>query len=222
MCVVNILLSKSRFNEPWGRGEVSKYVGGKDKVVVVPFSFHEDWIRDEDGFHKAYNKDCGKYYEEIVAPFRDLGVKECNIVFLNYFRDSKEEMREALESASVVFFTGGFPEKAVLRVREKGIEKYLNDKVIIGISAGALMQLQSFHISPDDDYDEFSYYEGLGLIENDFYVEVHYGNFEGQDDCIKRVLEEKASKVYGIRDNGGIILDGGKITLLGEVTTFYK
>lgn len=90
----------------------------------------------------------------------------------------------------------------------------------IGASAGALMQLKDYFISPDKDYAEFMYYKGLGLINKDFYIEVHYENTEIQNECIKRVLKEKADIVYAIKDNGGIIVENGELLLLGDVVTF--
>ena len=34
-------------------------------------------------------------------------------------------------------------------------------------------ELSFSYLSPDDDYPEFKYYEGLPYL-NDFYMEVHY------------------------------------------------
>ena len=40
------------------------------------------------------------------------------------------------------------------------------------------MQLNEYFCTPDKDYDYFDFYKGLGLIDDDIYVEVHY---EGAD-----------------------------------------
>ena len=51
-----------------------------------------------------------------------------------------------------------------------------HDGVMMGYSAGAVIQLAEYHLSPDDVYPEFEYYEGLPCL-NDFYMEVHYQSF---------------------------------------------
>ncbi|MGL4773358.1 MAG: Type 1 glutamine amidotransferase-like domain-containing protein, partial [Clostridium sp.] len=122
--------------------------------------------------------------------------------------------------STIVLLTGGLPDKAVERVLEKNLLPSMQDKKIIGASAGAVMQFKNYYISPDDDYKYFNYYNGLGFLKNDFYIEVHYENTDIQNECIKRVLNEKANKVYAITNNGGIIIENNKVEVLGEVHIF--
>ena len=65
-----------------------------------------------------------------------------------------------------------------------------HDGILMGYSAGAVIQLAEYHLSPDDDYPEFKYYEGLPYL-NDFYMEVHYEGTAVQDESIQRVLAER-------------------------------
>lgn len=151
------------------------------------------------------------------------GISEDNITMLNYFEDSSEKMKEDIKKSDVIFLTGGLPEKAVERVNEKGLlQSIKGSQVVVGSSAGALMQLAHYHISPDDDYDEFCYFDGIGLVDKNFYVEVHYENSDVQNESIEKVLREKTDKVYAITNNGGIIVDDGKVRTLGEVEIFMR
>ncbi|EPZ54469.1 peptidase S51 family protein [[Clostridium] sordellii ATCC 9714] len=61
------------------------------------------------------------------------------------------------------------------RLKEfKIIEDIENYKgIVMGSSAGAMVQVAQYHITPDKDYDTFSYNEGLNMI-TDFDIEVHY------------------------------------------------
>jgi peptidase E len=220
--MINILLSQYNFNHEWAKETVQKYITPNDKIAVIPFAFSEKWISNSEEWDKAYDRSCGKYYKEIVEPFIELGINEDNIIWLNYFEDADDEMKKAIESSKIIFLTGGFPERAVERLIEKELLNYINNnnKLVIGASAGALMQLNNYFTSPDEDYTEFMYYHGLGLINKDFYIEVHYENTDVQNDCIKRVLKERTDTVYAIKDNGGIIVDNGNFILLGDVVTF--
>ncbi len=55
----------------------------------------------------------------------------------------------------------------------------------IGSSAGAMIQIAKYHITPDEDYNTFTYNKGLNLIK-DFDIEVHYEGTEVQNKYIKR------------------------------------
>ena len=85
--------------------------------------------------------------------------------------------------------------------------------IVMGYSAGAVIQLAEYHLSPDDDYPEFKYYEGLPYL-SDFYLEVHYEGKVVQKSAIQRVLEERKKRVYATACmKGAIIVENGKIKL---------
>jgi peptidase E len=219
--MVNILLSHYFFHEDWVKNALKKYINQSDKVVIVPFAFSEEWVSNNAEWQNAYNKDYGKYYREVVEPFLEYGIKEDNIIWLNYFEDTESEMKRIVEESNIVFFTGGLPHRAVERVIERGLLNYINNcRVIIGASAGALMQLGNYYISPDEDYSDFVYCNGLGLINKDFYIEVHYEDTDIQNNCIKKVLKEKTDTIYAIGDRGGIVVDSENVLLFGDIVTF--
>lgn len=97
-----------------------------------------------------------------------------------------------------------------------------HDGLVMGYSAGAVIQLAEYHLSPDDDYPEFKYYEGLPYL-NDFYMEVHYEGTEVQNKSIQRVLAERGKTVYATALRAGAILvDNGEIKRVGDVRVFHK
>jgi peptidase E len=221
--MVNILLSDYNFHEAWAKDTIKKYINHSDKVVVIPFAFSEKWISNDAEWQNAYNRNYGKYYREVVEPFLEYGIDEENIIWLNYFEDTDVEMKRIIENSNIIFLTGGLPDRAVERVIERRLLKYIeNCKIVMGASAGALMQLNKYFISPDEDYSEFIHCQGLGLINKDFYIEVHYEDTDTQNNCIERVLKEKTDMIYAIRDKGGIIVDSDNLLLLGDVVTFKK
>lgn len=217
-----MLFSLYNFHESWAKDIVSKYIRSNNKVLIIPFSFNEKICSDID-WQKAYSKNNGKYYESVVIPFLSYGIKEENINWINYFKDTKENAKNKIKNANIIFFTGGLPDKMMLRLMEfnfiEDIENFTG--VIIGSSAGAMIQISEYHITPDEDYNTFTYNTGLNLIK-EFDVEVHYEGTEIQNKYIYKVLGEKRDKVYAITNVGGIIVDNEKITLLGDTKTFTK
>ena len=208
------------FHENWANDVVKKYINATDKVLIIAFSFGDEICNNKE-WQNAYSKSNGKYYESVVMPFINYGVKEENIEWLNYFKDTKEIANVKIKNSNILFFTGGLPDKMMSRLTEfdliSDIEKFTG--VIIGSSAGAMIQISEYHIIPDDGYNIFSYNEGLKMI-NDFDIEVHYEGTEVQNKYIKKVLEEKKDKVYAITNSGGIIYDNKNATLLGDTKTF--
>lgn len=220
--MINMLFSEYNFHESWAKDIVGKYIDSSDRILIIPFSFNEK-ISSDDKWQKSYSKSNGKYYESIVIPFKNYGIKEGNINWINYFRDRKEDAKVKIRNSDIIFLTGGLPDKMMSRLVEfnliEDIESFRG--IIIGSSAGAMVQVSEYHITPDADYEAFSYNSGLNIINN-FDIEVHYEGTELENKYIKKVLEEKKDKIYAITNSGGIVVDNGNIILLGNTITFSK
>ncbi|HPD99854.1 MAG TPA: Type 1 glutamine amidotransferase-like domain-containing protein [Bacillota bacterium] len=219
--MVNILLSNYDINKDWIINEVKKYVNEYSKVTVIPFSFSSDEIKNLIDWNLLYNPINGYHYSSIVDQFKDVGVKEENIKFLNYFSDDTKTMKQILNNSDVVFFTGGSAELSMGRIKKKDLLDAIRKcKIIIGASAGAMIQLEEYFGSPDDEYPEFKYYPGLGLIDACFSIEVHYQSTESQNTSIQKVLKKGMKTVYGITDNGALIYKDNEVKVFGDVKIF--
>lgn len=91
--------------------------------------------------------------------------------------------------------------------------------IIMGWSAGAMMQCYDYYLSPDEDYPNFIYERGLKCIK-DFAVEVHYKNTDFQNKSIEKFIKETGKKVYVTEASSGIIVDGSNIQLLGKARLY--
>ncbi|MDS1004485.1 Type 1 glutamine amidotransferase-like domain-containing protein [Clostridium sporogenes] len=220
--MINMLFSLYNFHESWARDIVIKYINSNDKVLIIPFSFG-DKISSNKDWQYSYNTENGKCYESIVAPFVNYGIKEENINWINYFEDTKENAKVKIKNSNIIFFTGGLPDKMMSRLIEFDLIDIIENftGIIIGSSAGAMVQIAEYHITPDEDYNAFTYNLGLNMINN-FDIEVHYEGTKVQNKYIKKVLLEKKDKIYAITNNGGVVVDNEKITLLGDTQTFSK
>ena len=70
----------------------------------------------------------------------------------------------------------------------------------------------------DEDYPEFSYQNGLGCLSG-FDIEPHFRRSKIQMESIEKVKEEKGISIYGIYEDGGMIIDKG-ITCFGKIDLF--
>lgn len=220
--MVNILLEGYDTALPWLYDELKNYIKPTHSVAVVAFSFRNSRVRSLADWNKLYSKENGFFYGGIVDGFKAYGIREDNITFINYFSDTKESAARKIESADIVYFLGGLPDRMMGRINEFELYDILmkHDGIVMGYSAGAVIQLAEYHLSPDDDYPEFGYYDGLPYL-NGFYLEVHYENTDVQNEAIQRVLAERKKTVYATSFNkGAILVDNGQIKLLGEVKVF--
>jgi len=160
---MNILLDKLDFNESWAYETFKKIIKPEYKICVIPFAFHETWIKDKEEWEKSYNKLNGEYYKDTVSVFYTYGIEDKNIALVNYFEDSPESAKEKIMASDIILLTGGYPDKIMTRLEEFDLIDTVENHhgIIMGWSAGAMMQCFDYYISPDDDYLEFVYKKGL-------------------------------------------------------------
>ena len=222
--MINILLEGYDINADWLYDDLKKYILPNDSVTVVAFSFRDSEVKNSADWNLLYSKENSIYYNGIVGGFTAYGISENNITFLNYFEDTKESAKLKIDNADIVCFTGGCPDRMMDRIKEFDLVDVLRNfnGIVMGYSAGAVIQLSEYHLSPDKDYKEFKYYNGLAYLD-DFYLEVHYKNTKVQNKAIHRVLAEKGKTVYATTFmSGAVIVDNGNIKLLGDVKTFNE
>lgn len=214
---MNILFDSQDFDQDWARPTLSAYITPDCVITVIPFAFHETWVRDLNQWNECYNSFDGLYYPGIVKPFIKYAVKPENIRFINYFKDTANDLANALIDTDIVYFVGGFPEKTIERLIELGMKEIIENYngIIMGWSAGASMQAKEYFVSPDKHYQEYREHQGLNFIK-EFATKVHYDGSTEQIDSIRKYISKTGNKVYCLRKQSAIIYDNGKISLLGN------
>jgi hypothetical protein len=84
-----------------------------------------------------------------------------------------------------------------------------------------MIQMKEYHMSPDFDYPSFSYEEGLDLLKG-FSIEVHYRRRKKQKAALRKVNRAFRHPIYAIPDDGAMIVEGHKKTLLGTAFQMYQ
>lgn len=216
----HVLMNTSMIDENWCYHVLKKYIRPSDEVCVFALSFFDD-TRNVEDWNKQYAPGQGIWYRANTDVFFRYGIKKEQIHWVNYFNDSRVTIIQKVLSSNIILFTGGAPDLMMKRIKELKLKKILKNYqgLMIGYSAGAMIQLNEYHITPDEDYPEFKYLNGLGCID-DFKVEVHYHASKIQKESIERVQKEKGQTVYALYEDGGLIVNSRKIELFGKVDTF--
>ena len=217
--MVNVLLNYYNFDGDWAKPHLQKYVEGK-KVLILPLAYRPIQAWDNDSFLSIYGKG-GEKYPAITRPFLEYGLSESQLDWLNPY-DGKDHA-EQVKNADLLFFTGGMPEKAIARMEDLGITDAVKNfhGVVMGASAGAMLQLDVYHVTPDEDYADYGIWRGLGLVKG-LDLEVHFLNTPIQQQCSKRAVKEIGLPVYQMWHEGGLLIEEGKITVMGNVETIIS
>lgn len=96
-------------------------------------------------------------------------------------------------------------------------------KIIIGESAGACLHFKRYFITAKNNYYKyFAWYDGFGILNDPFYIDVHSINNRLYLDSLKRIAKEKSKTLYAIYNYGALILnrENGKIELYGNVGVY--
>lgn len=220
--MINILLDVLDFSADFLYEKFKRYIHPSDKVVILAFSYRDREVQNLRDWKMLYGKSGGQYYDSMVSPFLRYGIPEDHIEWINYYTDAKSKAAEQIRNADILYLPGGMPDRMMERIDDFNLRDAILEfqGVVMGYSAGALIQLQEYHLSPDQDYPEFTYFKGLPILK-DFYLEVHYEDGPVQNEAIRRVLKERRKTVYAmVTDRAAIVIDGPKVRLLGDVNVF--
>lgn len=213
--MTHILLNYYNFDGEWTQGKLEKFFRNK-RTVIVPLAYRETQIWDEQSWQSIYGKG-GEKYNNILRPFLSYGLKESDVAWLDFY-DRQTDLHKLLADAEGIFFTGGMPEKAIARMNELGITEDVkkSSAVIAGASAGAMLQLEKYHITPDEDYSSYEICNGLGMVSG-FDLEVHFLDTPLQNQCTRRAINDLQLPVFQMWHEGGLLVENGIVTALGNV-----
>ena len=171
--MINILLDVLDFSADFLYEELKRYIHPSDKVVILAFSYRDREVQNPHDWKMLYGKSGGRYYSSMVSPFLRYGIPEDHIEWINYYTDAKSKAAEQIRNADILYLPGGMPDRMIERIDDFNLRDTILQfqGVMMGYSAGALIRLEEYHLSPDQDYPEFCYFKGLPILK-DFYLEV--------------------------------------------------
>jgi peptidase E len=196
------------------------------KVVVLPWGFPDEL--DSNKLMNEYFKKGGEKYNKYIDPLKELGIDEKNIYIADCYGDSSKALKEKIEQSDILVLPGGNPEmfysKVVMEKELLYVLKYYKG-FIIGESAGAVFHQKRYFITAKNNYYKyFAFYDGFGIIDDPFYLDVHSTNNKLYLNKLQKIANEKNKKIYAIFDDGAIIYNrkNKEIKIFGNVKEFNK
>lgn len=218
----SVLLSEYEKGMKLVEKNLKKIVNSEQKAVIIAWAFPLEMDKktfDEEWFPKG-----GRRYNKYVGSLLKLGIKEENITILNCY--DKTNFKQIIDNSDVLVITGGNPEMLYSKVTQEteilyNIKHYKG--IIIGFSAGADLQLKRYFITAKNNYYKyFAFYDGFGVLDDPFYMDVHSINNKIYLSKLQKVANDKKKNVYAIFDDGAMIYNraSNKLELFGNVLTF--
>lgn len=201
--------------------DLLKIIPKNPKVAVFPWAFplEIDAKKLENDFFKKGEKRYNRY----INSLKKIGIKEKNIIICNCYSDSTEKLKRIIKESNILLLPGGNPEmffKKVVHDTEILYDIKHFKGMIIGESAGTELQLTRYFITAKNNYYKyFAFYDGFGIIDDPFYIDVHTINNKRYLDKLQIVSNEKNKIIYAIYDDGAIIYNrsNNSLKLYGNV-----
>lgn len=221
----SILLSEYEKGMDLVEKNLKKMIKTDYKAVIIAWTFPTELdlkTFDDEWFPKG-----GRRYNKYVGSLLNLGLKEENITILNcYDKENFKNFKKIIQESDILVITGGNPEMLYSKVAQEtellyDIKHYKG--IIIGFSAGADLQLKRYFITAKNNYYKyFAFYDGFGVLDDPFYIDVHSINNKMYLSKLQKVASEKKKNVYAIFNDGAMIFnrDSNELELFGNVLTF--
>ena len=219
----SVLLSDYEKGMSLIKDRLSKMIDHNYKVVIISWAFPSEINKKI--FEEEWFSVNGRRYNKYVGSLLKLGIKKENITILNCY-DNTKDFGSIIDNSDVILITGGNPEMLYSKVTHEteilyNIKHYKG--IIIGFSAGADLQLKRYFITAKNNYYKyFAFYDGFGVLNDPFYIDVHSMRNKKYLNKLQNVANEKKKNVYAIFDDGAIIYNrnSNDIEIFGNVLTF--
>lgn len=219
--MINILMSRGILGTPSMVDALKETIQSHYKVAFLLYSFFEKDFPNEQSYHDYY-ENGSEYYTKMVQSFAPYGIKEDQLIWIDYYKDDVKTAKNKIKDADILYFPGGSPDQMMRRIIDRDLKETIENhqKIYIGSSAGTMIQFQTYHISKDKDYHAFRYEEGLNLLHG-FSVEVHYRRRKKQKSALRKVFRAYRHPIFTIPDDGLLIVDSEGITLVETADILY-
>ncbi|MBN2016463.1 Type 1 glutamine amidotransferase-like domain-containing protein [Candidatus Dojkabacteria bacterium] len=152
-----------------------------------------------------------------------------NFLYFDLDKEFDKRMISEVEKSEAVYLSGGNTFHFIHLIRKRKFSRVLRDfvscgKVLIGLSAGSMIMTPTIRVSVDyhnhlGDFDELNVdeiksYKGLSLVDFEF---LPHFNLKPKRNFAENYLKRRGRDIYTCCDGSGIIVEGKKLKLIGEV-----
>lgn len=220
----SLLMSKIEIVFPLIKDRLKEIIDENMKIVVLPWAFPTEL--DYEKLVNVYFKEGEKKYNKYINSLLELGLKKENITILNCYEKDSSNFKNIINKANILVLPGGNPEmffSKVVHETEILYEIKHFKGIIIGESAGACLQFKRYFITARNNYYKyFAWYDGFGVLNDPFYIDVHTINNRLYLNSLEKIAKEKKKVLYAIYNDGALIVNrkNNEVELFGKVGVY--
>lgn len=193
------------------RDEISKRGNKVAYISSQPQDEQRKYFMRTAGEYRAINSDISLEYFDLSDAYSDAVLKN------------------VISDFDVVHLSGGNTFSFLASLRKRKIESLLrsylqSDKLIIGVSAGAIILTPTIGTASvgDGDINEVGIEDLRGFDFVDFEFLPHFYNTEEDCNLAKEYSAGLSKILYACSDSDGIFVNSGKMELLGTIHKFFN
>ncbi len=186
--------------------EIKELAEDPENALLIPTAM-EDSKEYQENFEKLYGDELGLETDSLLL----------------YSNLSEDVIEDKIDWADVIYVSGGNTKEMIAKWEETGVdeklrEAYKKEKVLSGLSAGAICWFEYGH-SDSESYEtegsewSFIQVEGLNLIENIIYCP-HYHS-EDREKGFKQMMKDNPEKLgLAVNDHAAVKIIDGEIEII--------
>ena len=172
----------------------------------------------------SVNDKTRKYYNQKLEYYRSLGIN--NLMYFDIGEEYDETNIKELLECDAIHLSGGDTVNFLKNIKRRKFYEVLykfvcKGGILIGISAGAILMSKDIDIvliNQEKD-DNLTDTRGLGMV--DFDIMPHWGRADYSLDDVISYSIKKRRNVYLCKDGEGVIVNEGKINVIGSVIQLF-
>lgn len=198
--------------------ELKKIIKKNSRAAIFPWAFPTEI--DGNKLNDEYFKKEDIRYNRYIEALKKIGIQESNVIICNCYLFSTQKLKRIINNSDILLFPGGNPEMLFYNILHRTELLYYlkhTSKIIIGESAGAVVQFKRYFATPENNfYKYFAFYDGIGIINDPFYIDVHTINETEYVSFLQEVANNKKKVIYAILNDGYLIYDRNKNEVLSQ------
>lgn len=175
----------------------------------------------------AYIPSCSdpsrKYFKQKVEYYKALGIEE--VEYFDLDKEYDEKRTSEIFKFQAIHLSGGNTYYFLNLLKKRGfielLQKYVHKGgILIGISAGSILMTNNINVAGIGEYCDENLIEiedksALGLVNFEF--SPHWSGRLEDLTSLREYAKARNTIVYVCRDGSGMVVNGDKVELIGEV-----
>lgn len=205
----NIFFSNINEGIDASKETIKELINEDSKVAIFPWAFPIEI--DSFKLNNEYFRKGEKRYNKYIDSLKKINIKEENITICDCYSFSTQKLKRIINKSDILLFPGGNPEMLFYNILHRTELLYFlkkTKKIIIGESAGAVIQFKRYFATAENNfYKYFAFYDGVGMLNDPFYIDVHTINKKDYISVLQDVANKKEKPIYAILNDGCLIFD---------------